>query len=297
MDRVRVSDNLSISRMVYGMWRLADDTDISTSRIEAKIEACQAQGITTLDQADIYGDYSAEGLLGACFKQAPPLRDRCEIITKCDIIAPIGRYADRRVKYYDSSAAHITASVEQSLTQMQIDVIDLLLIHRPDPFMDHHETGQCLDELISAGKVKSVGVSNFMPHDWALLSSAMRNPLVTNQIEISLMANAAFTNGQIAALQKDDIAPMAWSPLAGGALFSDKNPALLAQLEAMARKYDVDIDAIAVAWLLAHPAGIIPVMGTNKISRISALSDAFKVPMDRQNWFELYSLANGHAVP
>ena len=163
--------------------------------------------------------------------------------------------------------------------------------------MDHHETGQCLDGLISAGKVKSVGVSNFMPHDWALLSSAMRNPLVTNQIEISLMANAAFTNGQIAALQKDGIAPMAWSPLAGGALFSDKNPALLAQLEALTREYDVDIDAIAVAWLLAHPAGIIPVMGTNKISRISALSDAFRVPMDRQSWFELYNLANGHAVP
>ncbi len=296
MERVTLSDTLDFSRIVYGMWRLADDSDTSPGHVRAKIDACLAQGITTMDQADIYGGYVAEEVLGAALKDAPSLRDQLEIVTKCDIIAPIGKYADRRVKYYDTSAAHIQASVEASLTYMGIERIDLLLIHRPDPMMDAAETGGALDALIASGKIKAAGVSNFRPWDWDLLQSCMSNRLVTNQIEISLAARDSLTNGDLAHLQQHRIRPMAWSPLGGGSLMSE-NSAVAQKMDAVAQAQGVDRAAVAVAWLLAHPVGILPVMGTNTLARIATFSDAFKVEMDRQTWFELYEAANGQEVP
>lgn len=297
MQRLTIAENLTFSRMIYGMWRLGDDADHSPHHVQTKIEACLAQGITTFDQADIYGDYAAEAILGQCLRQTPALRDQMQIVTKCDIVAPCGRYADRRVKYYDTSAAHIGASIDASLTNMAIEQIDLLLIHRPDPFMDHHETGAALDAAIAGGKVRAVGVSNFKLHDWTLLQSAMKAPLVTNQIEVSLMAPAPFTNGDIAYLQERGVAPMAWSPLGGGALFSPENKDLHDKLKSVGQSFGVDEAAVAVAWLLAHPAKIMPVMGTNNLDRIRGMGDAFKVQMDRETWFELYTGALGHEVP
>ncbi|WP_424965528.1 aldo/keto reductase [Dinoroseobacter sp. S375] len=296
MDRTQLTEDLSMSRIVYGMWRLDEDSDTSPAHIQAKIEACLAQGITTLDQADIYGGYEAEELLGAALKAAPSLREKCEIVTKCDIVAPVGRYASARVKHYDTSRAHIEASVAHSLRLMNIEQIDLLLVHRPDPMMDHRETGAALDGLVASGKVRAVGVSNFKLHDWTLLQSAMETPLVTNQIEISLSTNDAFTNGDLAFLQERGVAPMAWSPLGGGSLMTGDHAAGTA-LDQVANAQGVDRAAVAVAWLLAHPAGIVPVMGTNKLDRIATFSDALKVKMDRETWFALYEAANGAEVP
>ncbi len=297
MERVRLKGGVELSRIIYGMWRIGDDENTSPKHIEAKINACLEQGITSIDQADIYGDYGAEKVLGKCFRASPHLMDSVEIITKCDIIAPCGRYRDKRVKYYDTSSQHITHSVDTSLKLMGIEKIDLLLVHRPDPFMDHHETGKALDVLIDSGKVTSVGVSNFKHHDWTLLQSAMTNPLVTNQIEISLLSNDAFTNGDIAYLQEKDIRPMAWSPLAGGELFKNKTSELFLRMKEIAEDNSCDLAAIAVAWLLAHPSKILPVMGTNNLARIKMLSDASQISLDRETWFELYGLANGHEVP
>ena len=199
------------------------------------------------------------------------------------------------MKYYDTSRAHILASVDHSLRLMDIDKIDLLLVHRPDPMMDADETGAALDEVVASGKVRHVGVSNFKLHDWNLLQSSMDTPLVTNQIEVSLMHHMPFTNGDIAYLQERRVPPMAWSPLAGGELF--RNKPVMDALGAVAKAQGVDETAVAVAWLLAHPARIIPVMGTNNLNRIKAFSDAAKVEMDRQTWFELYTAALGNEVP
>lgn len=297
MNRIDLTKDLSLSRIVYGMWRIGDDSNTSPAHVQAKIESCLAQGITTLDQADIYGGYTAEAILGGALKASPQLRDKVELVTKCGIVAPVGRYADRRVKYYDTTAGHITASVEASLRDMGTDRIDLLLIHRPDPLIDHEETGKALDGLVASGKVRSVGVSNFRPWDFSLLQSAMSSKLVTNQIEISLVATECFINGDLAYLQERAIAPMAWSPLGGGSLFGEDNRQLLAALERIGSAQGIDATAVAVAWLLRHPARIIPVMGTNNIGRIGKISDAAKVEMDRQTWFELYTLAIGKDVP
>ena len=295
MERIDLG-GLTLSRIVYGMWRLGDDPDTSPRHVQAKIEACLTQGITSIDQADIYGGYSAEAILGVALRAAPDLRGQIEIVTKCDIVAPVGRHSGARVKYYDTTAAHITASVEASLRDMAIERIDLLLIHRPDPLMDHRETGAALDALVASGKVRAVGVSNFRPYDWDLLQSGMATRLVSNQIELSLKAHAAFTNGDIAHLQRLGVAPMAWSPLAGGQLLAEAPEELRKRMAELGAAQGVEWSAVAVAWLLRHPARIMPVLGTNNLARIATLSDCTRVEMDRQTWFELYSLALGHEV-
>ncbi|MDE3239581.1 MAG: aldo/keto reductase [Paracoccaceae bacterium] len=297
MDYVKAQKGLKLSRIVYGLWRLADDADTSPGHVQAKIEACLSQGITTFDAADIYGGYTVEAVFGAALKAAPHLRDKMEIVTKCDIVAPVGRHAHARVKHYDTTAAHIRTSVEASLRDMHTDRIDLLLIHRPDPLMDHAETGETLDALVASGKVGAVGVSNFRPWDFTLLQSAMETRLATNQIEMSLLHHAPFTNGDLAFLQERGIAPMAWSPLGGGRLFAPENRALGDRLTEIGSAFGVDAGAVAVAWLLRHPARILPVMGTNSLARIARLSDALKLGLDRETWFELYTLALGHEVP
>ena len=295
MERISLNKEVSLSRIVYGMWRLGDDENTSPEHVRAKIDACLDQGITSFDQADIYGGYEAEEILGNALSGST-LRNKMEIVTKCDIIAPVGRYADARVKYYDTSRAHIMASVDHSLRLMGIDHIDLLLIHRPDPLMDHHETGAALDEVIASGKVRSVGVSNFRPYDWELLQSAMKNQLVTNQIELSVLAHDSFVNGDVAFHQRIGTPLMAWSPLAGGALFSGDHPDVMSALSNVASENNVDETAVAIAWLLAHPSRILPVLGTNSLERIKGMSAALDVKMDRQTWYEIYTAALGREV-
>ena len=296
MERLQIAEGLEFSQLVYGMWRLADDANTSIKHVDAKIRSALDQGITTFDQADIYGGYTAEDVMGAALKTSPSLRQQMEIVTKCDIVIDAGRHAGARVKHYDTTRAHINESVNQSLIAMGTDVIDVLLIHRPDPLMNHHETGEALDALVDSGKVRAVGVSNFRLWDWNLLQSAMRHPLVTNQIELSLKEISPFTNGDLAFHQQHGHVVMAWSPLGGGDLMTGSGE-LADRLDVIAKRHEVDRAAVATAFLLAHPAKITPVMGTNNLERISALSDAEKVELDRQDWFYLYEAALGKEVP
>ncbi|MDA9300232.1 aldo/keto reductase [Amylibacter sp.] len=295
MKRIKINENIDFSQIIYGMWRLAEGEINDAKSVTDKINLCLDQGITTFDQADIYGDYSAEALFGIALKEDKSLRNKIEIVTKCGIVAPCGKYADVPVKYYDTSKKHIDASVNASLKNMNIDYIDMLLIHRPDPYMDHDETGQALDKLIKSGKIGAVGVSNFKPHDWELLQSTMVNKLHTNQIELSLQSIDAFSNGDVAFHQKNASPIMAWSPLGGGKLMTDSNQ-LTNKMDQIGTHYKVDRAAVAISFLLSHPANIIPIMGTNNVDRISKISDAFKVKMDRITWFELYTAALGREV-
>jgi predicted oxidoreductase len=299
MQYINIHPNLpAFSRIVYGAWRLTDGSNPTPPDALAKIQACLDIGITTFDHADIYGNYACEDLFGKALQLDASIKRKLQIVTKCDIMLKSDKYPARRVKHYDTSPAHIRASVDASLSRLGVDVIDVLLMHRPDPFMDAAATGGCLDDLVKSGKIRAAGVSNFMPWDWTLLQAHMRTPLVTNQIELSLLSHAALTDGVLAQAQQLQAPPMAWSPLAGGALFGDNATAvrIRAGLQRMAAHYAVDMEAVAVAWLLAHPARIIPVMGTNSVSRIAKLGDAFKVSLSREAWFELLELAEGREV-
>jgi len=272
------------------MWRLHDDNQ-SLNHLNKKINLCLNQGITTFDQAAVYGGYSSEAFFGKAIKSNSSLRSQIEIISKCGIVNPSDRYPNASNSYYDTSKEHIFESVEFSLNNLGTDYLDLLLIHRQDPFLNHFETGEALDELIETGKVKEVGVSNFRPHDYSLLQSAMKNHLVTNQIEISLAATHGFTNGDIAYHQERSTNLMAWSPLGGGFLMTDEG-ILGKTLANIAEIQDVDKSAVATAWIMAHPARICPIIGTNNLDRISKIADAMKVKMDKELWFELYIAAH-----
>lgn len=296
MERVKFSKSISCSRIIYGMWRLTADKNRSVKHISKKISLCFDQGITTFDQADIYGDYSAEETLGDVLADDKSIRNKMEIITKCDIIAPCGKFASEPLKYYNTSKAHITQSVTSSLKNMKIDHIDLLLIHRPDPFMNAEETGKVLDELIKSGKIRAAGVSNFKPWDWNLLQSRMENPLLTNQIEFSLNKYEPLINGDLSFHYEQKIPIMAWSPLGGGRLLSEKTE-LNNTLKRIAENYETDIASIALAWILSHPSKILPVVGTNNLERIKKLHIAINTKIDRVSWFKLYTSAIGHEVP
>jgi predicted oxidoreductase len=295
--------SLQLSRLVYGAWRLADDADTSVANVHNKVDACLAQGISSFDHADIYGDYRCEAVFGQLLRESPSLRDEMELISKCGIMLISDQYPERRVKYYDTSAAHINHSIENSLRNLHTDHLDLLLIHRPDPFMNAEETGRALDAIIDSGKTKAVGVSNFMPDDFALLQAHMSHPLVTNQIEMSLLNHNAFHDGSLAYLQQNGLRPMAWSPLAGGQLFSDQSTAdgsavsrVKPLLNKLAEQHDCGIDHIALGWLLNHPATILPIVGTNNIDRIAKVSKALDINIDRETWFEIWTAAAGEEV-
>ena len=303
IPRITLPNGDTLSALAAGVWRLAEAQDPSPQATLARMDACLAQGITTFDHADIYGDYACEDLFGRALRERPELRSQIEIVTKTDIMLLSRHWPQTRVKHYDTSAAHVRASVERSLTRIGVEVLDLLLIHRPDPLMNADELGACLDGLIDAGKIRGAGVSNFLPHDVDLLQSRMRHRLQTNQIELSLLHTAPLVNGQMAHAQQHRMPLMAWSPLAGGRLLTEAQKAgspaerLAARLAQLAAQSGTDVSAVAVAWLLHHPARVLPVLGSNQIERIRTWSQAFTVPMDRQTWFELYELANGHEVP
>lgn len=296
---ISLSSNISLSRMAYGVWRLSEAADTSPHAVAGRIQACLDQGITTFDHADIYGDYRCESLFGDALRAHPELKAKMQIVTKTDIMLLSNQWPQTRVKHYDTSPKHVSESVDRSLQRIGVDAIDVLLIHRPDPLMDAHALGACLDSLIDAGKIRAAGVSNFMHWDMDLLQSCMKHRLVTNQIELSLMATAPLTNGQMAQAQQHCQPVMAWSPLGGGRLWGQEPAAkrLLPKLKALAEAHNVDETAIAIAWLLHHPAQVLPVLGTNDLSRIQALHKAFEVKLDRQTWFELYELAQGAEVP
>lgn len=288
------------SRLVQGCWRLADLPDTSPRAVLDRIHAALSVGITTFDHADIYGDHRCEALFGAALAADPALRGQLQHVSKCDILLLSRQFPERRVKHYDTTPAHIRASVHNSLQRLGVERLDLLLLHRPDPLMDADATAAALDALVDQGDVAAIGVSNFLPHDWQLLASRLRHPLVTNQIELSLLARQAFTDGQLAFAQQHRIQPMAWSPLGGGGLMRGQGEAaqrLLPLMQGIGQAQGVGPEAVALAWLLAHPVRALPVVGTLQPERIARLAEAWRVQLDRQTWFELWTAAEGREVP
>ncbi len=182
-----------------------------------------------------------------------------------------------------------------------VEHIDVLLLHRPDPLMDADDTARGLQDVIAAGKVGHVGVSNFGPAPFELLASRLAVPLVTNQLELSLLKPAPFVDGTLDDCQRRRIAPMAWSPLAGGRLFAPDDPQAMrvrTALEAIrSRLGATSIEQVALAWLLAHPARIVPVLGTTRIERLRDAARAVEIALDRVHWFALWEAANGAPVP
>lgn len=302
LPRFKLSpDAPEVSAIAYGAWRLAEDAaGAAPARIRAKIEACLESGITTFDHADIYGRYTCEGLFGRVLAEAPELRERMEIITKCGINAVCDNRPGVRVNHYDATAPAIERCVERSLRELRTDRIDVLLIHRPDWLTSAEETARGLLKVMKAGKVRSVGVSNYSIHQFALLSRYLGRAPVTNQLEMSLLRMDPIYDGTFDQCQGMDVRPMAWSPLGGGRLMSSSEESAMrtrAALERVAAAYGATAEQIALAWVAALPARPQIVIGTNQIDRIRAAAGSTRIVLERQHWYELWVAAQGRGVP
>jgi predicted oxidoreductase len=298
--RIRLHSNgPEVSSVALGMMRMAD-WNLSAAGRRRWLEQALELGLTTFDHADIYGDYTCEELFGEALSSMPSARRDMQLVTKCGIRLVSKGNPGCTIKHYDTSKAHITASVENSLRRLRTDYIDLLLIHRPDPLMDPDEVAAAFKSLRESGKVLHFGVSNFTPAQLELLSSRLPFPLVTNQIECSVIETKALEDGTLDQCQCLGIAPMAWSPLAGGALFSGRTKRILSvrkELRAVCRSLGIDSpEALALAWLLEHPARIVPVIGTGKMGRIKKMLGAMEIRLPREDWFRILRASRGSDV-
>lgn len=290
---------LQLSRIALGLWR-SREWNYSTAQLADLVNQSLELGIDTFDHADIYGDYECEALFGNVLKENPSLRQKIKIVTKCGIKLVSKNRPEHAIKTYDTGRKHVVDSANRSLKNFGTDYIDLLLIHRPDPLMNADETAAAFNELRKSGKVLHFGVSNFLPHQFNLLQSRLDFPLVTNQIEVSVLNLEHFDNGNIDFLQEKRVSPMVWSPFAGGRLFWEDNERanrVRNILNEIAGKYQVGIDTVAAAWLLVHPVKFSVVLGTGKLDRIKSAMKGLEINLSREEWFKILAASRGHEEP
>jgi predicted oxidoreductase len=250
------------------------------------------------DHADIYGSYTTEADFGAVLKKRPDLRTQIRITTKCGIKMVSKNRPEHQIKSYDLTKDHIKRSVENSLLALYTDHIDTLLLHRPDYLFDPHIIAEAFTELKNEGKVKYFGVSNFSVSQFELLQEIF--PLCTHQVEVSLLHREAIENGVLDQCQKWGITPTAWSPLGGGALLKSSEHKDMAEVQkkitTLCEKHDAQMDQVLLAWLRKHPAGIVPVLGTSKLSRIKNAKDSLKINLTHEEWYLLWQAATGTEI-
>jgi len=289
--------------IAFGCWRLFG-TAVTAAR--ERIEAALALGIDLFDHADIYGRDEtgphfgmAETVFGRVLAEAPRLRDRMLLATKGGIAPGVP---------YDSSGAYLVAACEASLKRLGVDCVDLYQIHRPDWLAHPADTGAALAKLRESGKIRAVGVSNFTPAQFDALQRHLPFPIATHQPELSPFELAPLRDGVLDQCLREGVAPLAWSPLAGGRLglpvaAARREPdgarlaALLERLDALAAREGVPRAAVALAWLLAHPAGVIPIVGTQQPRRLAEAARAFDVRLSRQDWYDVVVASQGARMP
>ncbi|MEC7784524.1 MAG: aldo/keto reductase [Bacteroidota bacterium] len=298
-NRIALNNNLSLSRIVHGYWRLRD-WNLSDDQLLKLIEQVLELGITSFDHADIYGNHTCEAYFGRALAMKPELREKMELISKCGIKMATDYNPELDIKIYDYSTEYIIKQAETSLKNLGTDRLDLLLLHRPAPFFNPEEVAKAFDQLKSSGKVLNFGVSNFSPAQFDTLQSYLDMPLATNQVEISVSCLEHFENENTEYFLKHKIKPMAWSPLAGGAIFNpktEKDQRLTAVLKSIAAELNTDIDQVMYAWLLKHPTGIMPIVGSQHINRIKSAVDALEIELSLEQWYKIYIASKGEDLP
>lgn len=299
MEYVKLTENLSLSRIIQGFWRLTD-WHWDTERLADFMKGCIARGVTTFDTAEIYGNTECERQMGLVFAKYPELRQQVQLVTKTGIrkdggmMAPAGRTI-QIPKHYDTRYETIKQACRDSIERLHCRQIDLYLIHREDPLLDPHAAAKALLELKEEGLVKEIGVSNFDPWKFNALQNCTGGQLVTNQIEFSPVCYEHIDSGMLDLLQEKQIHPMIWSPLAGGKIFtSDEEPygKVRAVLEEIAQRHGTAPETILYAWILYHPVGMLPLVGSNKLERLDHAVAALDVRLEHWEWYEIY-LASG----
>ncbi len=270
------------------------DKNFNSREMANLIHACVENQITTFDLADIYGDYTTEADFGEGFSLSKINRDKLQLISKCGI-QHTSPSRNNKVKHYDYSKEYIVWSVENSLKNLQTDYLDLLLLHRPSPLLQPEEVTEAITKLQKEGKILDFGLSNFTPSQTELIRKNL--DVKYNQIQFSATQYEAMTDGTLDYLQLHKIIPMAWNPL-GTVFREDTNQTrrLKKLLATLVKKYDVGSDVLLLAWILKHPAGIIPVAGTVNMARIQYMNKAAELELDLQDWFMIWTESMGHKV-
>lgn len=277
--------------MSWGAW----GKQFSKEEMIQQIHTTLAAGISTFDHADIYGDYTTEGAFGKAFVESGVQREDIQLISKCGI-QYVGQSRDNTIKHYNYSKEYIVWSVERSLRELRTDYLDLLLLHRPSPLMHPDEIAEAIHQLQEQGKILEFGVSNFTPSQVALVASKL--PVSVNQIEFSLSQHIAMHDGSLDQMLEKEIRPMCWSPL--GSVFkeaSEANSRVHKVLDILTEKYDLSKDGVLLSWILQHPAGIHPVIGTTNPERIQSAIKATDIELELEDWFSLLVAYQGHKVP
>lgn len=289
-------DKIEMSKVVQGFWRL-DSWQYSREELNHYLHKLVDLGITTMDHADIYGDYTCERIFGEALNKTPELRKKMQIVTKCGIVLNSKTRPEYNFHKYDYSRKHIHQSVKNSLTNLNIEEIDVLLLHRPSPLLDAQEVALSLKELHSQGLVRQFGVSNFKAHQFDVLCQAMQQVGLTldyNQLEISPMCLENIEDGTLNHMQKEKVKMMAWSPLAGGNIF--KSGVVHNQLTEIAAQYDTTIDDISYRFINRLPQQIHTIVGSKDIDRVKLALKATELPLTDDEWFKIYTAALGRDI-
>jgi len=294
------NEKINFAPLIIGTMRLGEwGAKMNTNELERFIDACLDLELNDFDHADIYGHYTEEGNFGKVIKRRPDLKSKIQITTKCGIKLVTENRPHHKIQSYDSSKNHIITSAENSLKELAVDQIDLLLLHRPDFLMNPHEIAEAFEVLKKNGKVKNFGVSNFTPSQFEMLNSF--TPLVNNQVEISLLHLNPFQDGTLDQCLKLNIQPTAWSPFGGGKIFTEsddpRNNRIQKVAKELSEKYNASLDQILLAWLLKHPSSIIPIVGSTKISRIKTAKEALQINLSHEEWYQLWEASVGEPVP
>ena len=278
--------------MSWGAW----GRNFNFSEMQRMIETTFNLGVSSFDHADIYGGYTTEAAFGTAFSKTEIARTNVQFISKCGIqlMSPTRQ---NELKHYDCSKEYIISSAEASLKHLQTEYLDVLLIHRPSPLMHPHEVMQAVEQLKKEGKINHFGVSNFTPSQIELISSEV--VIDVNQIEFSAVHCEALFDGRLDQMLTENITPMAWAPI--GKIFSrettPQKKRILDQLELLTTQYNATLDQLLLAWILKHPSGVHPVIGSTNLERIKAASEAVSMHLTTQDWFKILEASQGHEVP
>jgi len=287
------------SRLVQGMMRLKDWNWNAQQLLDYLLQL-QAMGVDTFDHADIYGNYQCEQAFGAALKLQPQVRSQMKLISKCGIVLPTAPQSLHQSKFYDVSKNHILTSVENSLKHLNTDYLDLLLVHRPSPFVDFQEVNEAFMLLFDSGKVLHFGLSNFSPQRFQIWQQQIEVPLEVNQVEVSVFQLQEFESGNFDFYQSQHILPMAWSPMGGGKLIENNDiyTRLLPLLQELKEEYRVsDVEVILWSWLFNHPSKMSAITGTHSITKVKSAIEGMQINLSLEDWYRVYTLARGQRLP
>ncbi|CAD0003276.1 aldo/keto reductase [Flavobacterium salmonis] len=274
----------------WGVW----DKNLTSKEMESMIQLCIENKITTFDHSDIYGDYTTEAEFGKAFKDSKISREKLQLITKCGI-QMVTEDRHNKIRHYEHSKEYIIWSAEESLKKLKTDYIDVFLLQRPSPLMQAEEIAEAVEKLKSEGKIIDFGVGNFSNSQVELIRQ--KTEVSYHSVQFSATNFEPMTDGTFDYAQIHGISPLAWNPL--GTVFREdtkQTRRLKKLLSTLVEKYHLGSDTLLLAWILKHPAKVIPVAGTVNVARIQSLMKAVELEMDKEDWFAIWTESRGEEL-